>query len=180
MRNIAHHSARASVERSRCNPAFAHGTDIARHIGALAVNLLWAHLAPRLAGPIIVLVESGLVDFVSNVRTTGNVLHFASGDGFRVLSTGCSAVSGASMALLLWQALARDVRPIPVWSEAAIGAGIVLSVVVINTVRIVMTMQSVADYHLIHDGEGASWFNAFVLFAGLAWTIFGLRRELQR
>jgi hypothetical protein len=145
----------------------------------LSVNLLWARLALRLVTEQLEFVEAKLITLFSNATVNGNVLFFVNGGGDNViLQRGCTCVAAASMALLLWLAITRSVRPRPVRSELGIALAIFLSVVVINTTRIIIILQGRDFYHLLHDPNGAAWINALILLASLAWTLFGLRREI--
>ena len=57
-------------------------------------------------------------------------------------------------------------------------AGVVLTVVLINVVRLSLMAQSLAMFHMVHDETGAGVVNAIITFAGLAWAVGSVRHEI--
>jgi hypothetical protein len=145
---------------------------------ALAVQSLWARfIQAYLSGP-LEQVDLGAVSLFLGNPSHGNQMNFSHGPGGIIVAWACTSFANASLAFLLWVAVTRTVRPVPVRSEWFSILGVFATVFVINTTRLVFMAQSLPMYQLVHGPVGAFWTNLLMLLSSLAWAAFGLRREL--
>jgi hypothetical protein len=149
-------------------------------MAAISVNGLWADVAILFFGAQILAFDTYMVSWLMDVPASSNVLTVD--DGVRRLTIGmeCSFVSNASIALLLWIAITRAVRPIPLRQELYYGLAVFLSVIAINTIRI--SFMTVDPYWVIlfHQNTGAQYITLAMLTVTLAITAYSLRHELAR
>jgi hypothetical protein len=145
---------------------------------ALTVNLLWARVALMVAARPIEFADAHMVALLTHASVHANVVPFVRGPGSYLLLSGCTSIGNASMALLLWIAIARNLRPEPRRSDWLIAAGIMITVVAINLVRLSLMAQSLAAFEYWHSGPGAVTVNLAITIAGLAWAVLDTRHEL--
>jgi hypothetical protein len=147
---------------------------------ALTVQPLWGRFIPAyFSGPLERIDISGLALLLGR-DYAGNHMTFAQGSGAVVIAWQCTSFANASLALLLWVAIMRSVRPVPKPREWMNLLGVFASVFTINTIRLAIMAQSISMYHLAHGPVGAFWANLTMLLATVGWCAFGLRHELTR
>jgi hypothetical protein len=147
---------------------------------ALAVNLMWSKLLLMLFARPIENLDAGVVGLVRGVAVHGNVIDFVHGDERVAVLSGCTSVANASLALLLWLAVTRSVRPKPVASEFGYAAALFVTIVVINLVRLSLVADSRAAWAYWHGPVGDSVVDALITAAAMAWAVVGARREIFR
>lgn len=145
---------------------------------AVAVNLLWTPAAMLVLARPLAFVDAHLVGLMAATPAHGNMVGFVHGDGGMVIVAGCTSVANASLALLMWIAIARSVRPQSRPGDILIGAAIFLTVVAINVGRLALMAQDKQTFELVHGPVGAAICNLLITAAGLAWTAFDVRHEL--
>jgi hypothetical protein len=145
---------------------------------ALAVNLLWIGAAMLAFGAYAERLDARIVGLLTGAVVQGNIIHSLHGGSRVIVYSGCTAVTNASMALLMWFAIARSARPALRPTDLLVAAGVALSVFVLNTARLVVVAQSPAGYHLAHGPVGSPLYNALVTVTGLAWALWDVRKEL--
>jgi hypothetical protein len=147
---------------------------------ALTIQPLWGRFIPAyFSGPLEQIDMSGLALLLGR-QPAGNFMNFTDGHGAIVIAWQCTSFANASLALLLWAAITRSVRPVPKSGEWKNLACVFASVFVINSIRLAIMAQSLSMYHLAHGPVGAFWANLIMLLATVGWCAFGLRHELTR
>jgi hypothetical protein len=114
------------------------------------------------------------------VAVHGNVVDFVHGGERVAILSGCTSVANASLALLLWLAITRSVRPKPVSSEFIYAAAVFVTVVAINLARLSLVAGSRADWAYWHGPVGDGLVDALITASALAWAVVGVRREIFR
>ena len=145
---------------------------------ALAINLMWSKLLLMLFARPIENLDAGVVGLVRGVAVHGNVIDFVHGDERVAVLSGCTSVANASLALLLWLAVTRSVRPKPVASEFGYAVCVFVTIVVINLARLSLVADSRAAWAYWHGPVGDSLVDALITASALAWAFFGVRREI--
>jgi hypothetical protein len=147
---------------------------------ALTVQPLWGRFIPAYFSGPLERIDIGGLALLLGRESAGNHMTFAQGSGAVVIAWQCTSFANASLALLLWAAIMRSVRPLPKPREWMNLAGVFASVFAINTVRLAIMAQSMSMYHLAHGPVGAFWANLTMLLTTVGWCAFGLRHELTR
>jgi len=145
---------------------------------ALAVNLLWIAAAMLAFGAYAERLDARIVGLLTGALVEGNTIHQPHGVARVMVASGCTAVTNACMALLMWFAIARTARPGLRPTDLLVAAGVAVSVFVLNTARLAIVAQSPAGYHLAHGPAGTPFYNALVTVTGLAWALWDVRKEL--
>jgi hypothetical protein len=144
----------------------------------LTVQPFWGRFIETFLGPWLERIDISAVAAATGALAHSNRLDFAHGPGGLVVTWGCTSFANASLALLLWVALTRTVRPTPKPGEWLTLAGVFATVFVINTVRLCLMAQSLSMQHALHGDAGQFWIGLLLLLSSLAWCAYGLRREL--
>jgi len=147
---------------------------------AIAVQLLWSRLVMLVFITPIAGLDAHLVGLIVGSPVHGNVVRFAHGVGSVSILGACTSVQNASVALMLFVAIVRSFRPLPVASEIGYFLGAFLSVVAINIARLALMAQSLEMFHLVHGPAGESVVNMIITVNGLAWAAVSVRREILR
>jgi len=147
---------------------------------AIAVQLLWSRLVMLVFIAPIASLDAHLVSLVVGTPVHGNVVAFVHGVGTMSILGACTSVQNASVALMLFVAIVRTFRPLPVASEIGYFLGAFLSVVVINVARLALMAQNLETFHLMHGDVGESVVNAIITVNGLGWAVLSVRREIFR
>jgi len=147
---------------------------------AIAVQLLWSRLVMLVFISPIASLDAHLVSLIVGSPVHGNVVGFVHGAGTMSILGACTSVQNASVALMLFVAIVRTFRPLPVASEAGYFLGAFLSVVVINVARLALMAQNLEMFHLVHGDVGESVVNMVITLNGLAWAAMSVRREIFR
>lgn len=145
---------------------------------ALTITPLWGRVFPLfLAGP-LESVDLWAVSLVTGNMVDGNRMAYVHDSGSVIVGWSCTSFANASLALLLWVALTRSVRPIPKRGEWINLLAVFATVFAINTLRLALTAQSRAMHDIAHGPIGAFWVNVLLLLTTVGWCAYGLRREL--
>ena len=80
---------------------------------AITINLVWAHALLLVIDKPMEFVDAHLTALLAGTSVHENIVQFVHGDAGLVIFSGCTSVENASMALLLWIAIARCARPLP-------------------------------------------------------------------
>lgn len=103
----------------------------------------------------------------------------SSGDGYTlVVMIGCSSVHNVSIGILCWLSLTRVVRSAWCAADWFAGAAVVLTIVVLNVLRMTIMAASPSLYTALHGEIGAYIFDLLLLASALAITFLGLCNEL--
>jgi hypothetical protein len=145
---------------------------------ALAINLMWSKFLLMVFARPIEGVDAFWVHLIRGVQVHGNVMDFVGGQDRVAILSGCTSVANASLALLLWLAITRTFRPQPLLSELWLAGGLFLTVVVINTARLCLVVESRAALAYWHGPVGDAIVTALITAAALAWAFVGVRREI--
>jgi hypothetical protein len=145
---------------------------------AISVQLVWSRMLMLFFLEPLTGFDAGLVGLIIHQPVHGNLVNFVDGQHRMSIVDGCTSVQNASIALMLYIAIVRTFRPSPRVSEAYALLGVFLSVVVLNSARLVLMAQSLPMYHLLHGDVGATGINAIVTLTGLTWAIASVRREI--
>ena len=141
---------------------------------ALAVTQLWKAVGFKVLASPVVEAEAAILGAALhligfNAQVVGNVIHITPEHSL-ILLAGCSALSDLGVILLGWTAVFMLVRPglqVPVWRLAVVGG----ATVVLNILRLVLMSLNQDWYALVHNGIGASLYDALlcglVISAGL-------------
>jgi exosortase/archaeosortase family protein len=148
-------------------------------LAAISVQLLWSRLVMLLfLGPIAEL-DAFLVSLTTGSAVHGNTVQFVDGArGGMAILEGCTSVQNASIALMLFVAIVRTFRPAPRWSELYMFAGLFMSIVAINIVRLTLMAQNVEMFHRLHGDTGWVAINTIITVTALLWAAMSVRREI--
>lgn len=145
---------------------------------AISVQLLWSRLAMLFfVGPVADL-DAHVVGLIIQRPVHGNMVEFADGSHRLSILEACTSVQNASVALMLFVAIVRTFRPKPKVSELYFLAGLFISVVVVNIIRLTLMAQSIEMFHLVHGDIGWPVINAIITVIGLLWAVLSVRREV--
>ena len=147
---------------------------------AVAVQLLWSRLVMLVFITPIASLDAHLVSLIVGSPVHGNVVAFVHGPGTMSILGACTSVQNASVALMLFVAIVRTFRPLPVASEAGYFVAAFLSVVLINVARLALMAQNLEMFHLVHGDTGESVVNMVITLNGLVWAAMSVRREIFR
>jgi hypothetical protein len=146
-------------------------------LGAVMVSIFWApHALVALATP-LEHVDAWMVGQIARTTVYGNVVQMHDGNTYLVASR-CTSVHNASLAILLYVALTRSLRPQGGGSYWLMAAGVFVSAVLINVGRLALMAQSLSLFHYLHAGDGATIVGLAATATGLAWATFAVRREI--
>jgi exosortase/archaeosortase family protein len=149
-------------------------------MAAISVQLLWSRVLMLLFTRPIASLDAWLVGLILRQPVHGTTVTFVDGSHVMSILAACTSVENASVALVLFVAVARSFRPTPARSELLALAGVFLSVVAVNLARLALMGQNMAMFRLMHDGVGADVTNAVITTIGLAWAVGNVRREILR
>lgn len=147
-------------------------------LAAISVPLLWSRLLMLAFVQPIASFDARMVSLVIGQPAHGHEVYFANGAYRMSILAGCTSVQNASVALVLYVAVVRSFRPIPRPGELVAVAGVFLSVIAVNIVRLSLMAQNIDMFHLVHGDVGAAVVNLIVTLTGLAWAIASVRREI--
>jgi hypothetical protein len=141
---------------------------------ALAATQLWKGIGFKVLATPVVAAEAAILGAALKLIgfdavVVGNAIHITP-DHSLILLAGCSALSDLGLILLGWTAVFMLVRPgvqVPFWRLAVVGG----ATVVLNLLRLVLMSLNRDWYELVHNGIGASLYDALlcglVISAGL-------------
>jgi hypothetical protein len=145
---------------------------------AATVPLFWGALLPIFLSQPLESFDLYWVALSTGVHVSGNHLDYLHGTGGVMVTWGCTSFSNASLALLVWTAVTRTIRPVPRPGEWRSLVPALLCVFTINTVRLSLMAQNVRMYHLLHDADGSFWIGMLLLSTTVCCCLLELRHEL--
>jgi hypothetical protein len=139
----------------------------------IAVCQSWGKVVLHLfAGPLLA-VDATLVAWLlgsiegGGVERIGNLIETTNGQPLAIM-IGCSSISNISFALLCWMTVVRASRPEWRREDMAIAFGVVVTVIILNILRMGLMGLSREAYLLIHGPVGANVFNTLVLLTTIS------------
>ena len=145
---------------------------------AISIHLLWSRLLMLVfVGPVAAL-DAHMVGLITQTPVQGNMVRFVDGTHRLSILEACTSVQNASVALMLFVAIVRTFRPAPIRSEIYFLAGLFVSVVVINIIRLTLMAQSLKMFEIVHGDAGWAAINAIITVNGLLWAAMSVRREI--
>ena len=149
-------------------------------MAAIAVNGLWTDVLLLFIAEPLLAFDAHLVGWAMDVPVQGNVLILSESGAGLTIGMQCSFVANASLALLLWIAVTRAFRPVPIRSELYYGAAIFAAVIAVNTIRISFMTLDPYWIVLFHGNVGAQYISLATMALTLVVAAIGIRRELAR
>jgi len=147
---------------------------------AVSVQLVWSRIVMLFFVQPLATVDAHMVGALIGRPVHGHDVQFADGERMMSILGACTSVQNASVALMLFVAIVRSFRPLPVASEIGYFLGAFLSVVAINIARLALMAQSLEMFHLVHGPAGESVVNMIITVNGLGWAAVSVRREILR
>lgn len=145
---------------------------------AISIQVLWSRLLMLFfVGPIAAL-DAHAIGLIIQRPVVGNEVRFVDDTHRMSILSACTSVQNASMALMLYVAIVRSVRPEPRRSEIWALVGVFASVVAINYGRLVLMAQNISMFNFVHSGMGWPITEAIITVTVLAWAIGSVRREI--
>lgn len=145
---------------------------------AISIQVLWSRLMMLFfIGPIADF-DAHAVGLLIQRPVVGNEVMFVDGSQKMSILAACTSVQNVSLALMLYVAIVRTVRPSPRIAELWALLGLFATVVVINLGRLVLMAQSAPMFEMMHGGVGWSLAEAAITVAVLAWALASVRREI--
>ncbi|MDW6021943.1 hypothetical protein SAZ10_09225 [Mesorhizobium sp. BAC0120] len=141
---------------------------------ALTVPMFWSRMLFLLMSDTILRFDAVLVGLILGTGRSGNAIAFADGWGYFYIAPPCSSLANVSLALLCWVLVTQALgRPNPATRYCVLA---VVSVIVINVMRQVLTGLSHDNYALLH-GEAGNLILGWLIFAvTLAICLWGATR----
>ena len=145
---------------------------------ALTVPMLWSRLIFQFLANYILDADAIMVTALLGTERFGNLVRFADGSGYMMISPACTSFANVSFAFLCWVAVTQwaghkwsaiDL----LWSSLACA-----SVIFVNVARIALTGVSRGHYEAIHNHFMEGVIGFFILCLTVAFSVFGARREL--
>jgi hypothetical protein len=145
---------------------------------ALTAPMLWSRLLFQFFSKYILDIDAGLVASVLGSSRVGNMVAFADGSGYMVVSPDCSSFSNVSFAFLCWVTITQWAKhrfaPVDfIWLLLACS-----SVIFANVARIALTGLSHRNYELIHNESTSMVVGSIILALTIGFSVMGARREL--
>jgi exosortase/archaeosortase family protein len=145
---------------------------------ALAVPMLWSRLLFQFFARPLLDLDATMAAWLLGTERTGNLVGFADGSGYMVITPACASFANMTYAFLCWVVVSQWVnhrwRPIDfLWLFLACA-----SVVAINIIRIALTGQSHASYEFIHNQYGEMILGTVFLCLIIGFAVIGARREV--
>jgi hypothetical protein len=144
----------------------------------MAIDVFWLGAAMLVLGGHVEALDAHVAAALTGAAVQGNAVRFVHGGAGFYVAMGCTWVPNVAMALLLWFAIARSLRPRLRAGDLGVAAGLTLSVVVLNTARLALMSQDAQNFRLAHGPVGTPLFSALVTAISLAWTVWDVRKEL--
>jgi exosortase/archaeosortase family protein len=150
----------SSDARSRC-----------RRLGvvmlALSGPLLWGQIALSLFSEQLLSWDAHIVGALAHSPVTGNVVNFKGRHTTFFIMAPCSSVSHLTLATLLWATVTQLARKRVDWGSLLLCGAAMLSVVVMNILRLTAIATFPDAFFTLHDGWLAQLFGwAALLLAG--------------
>ncbi|MFI4966691.1 MAG: hypothetical protein ACHP9T_15140 [Caulobacterales bacterium] len=145
---------------------------------AISVQLVWSRLLMLFFLKPVASFDAHLVSLIIHRAVQGNAVQFVEGHHRMSILGACTSVENASVALMMYVAIVRSFRLVPVRSELYALLGVFLSVVAMNIVRLALMAQNIEMFHLVHGDVGGAVVNAIITLIGLAWAVTSVRREI--
>jgi hypothetical protein len=147
---------------------------------ATMVPLLWAKAVVHFFGPWLEQIDLWLLHAATGVPIRGNLIFFPDATDNLVIAWPCTSFANLSIAFAVWLALTRLFRPDPISAEWRSLAGVAITVVAMNSVRLFFAAQSREMYFAIHEPATFAVINLLLLVTTAAWALHGVRHELRQ
>jgi len=130
----------------------------------LSLSYIWKSVIFKLVSGDVLMIETEFIGsvvscFLDGVTATGNILYINEKHSLSI-GLGCSVFSNLSLSLLGWASLrvliTNTIPPITHF------IGITSMMVILNTVRISLMAIDFEWYDYVHNGNGATWYDAVV------------------
>jgi exosortase/archaeosortase family protein len=140
--------------------------------------MLWSRLFFQFFAQPILAIDAWLASAVLGTERIGNLIGFADGSGYMIVSPACTSFGNISFAFLCWVAVTQWANhrwsPIDLlWLSLTC-----ISVVAVNVVRLGITGLSYSNFEAIHNQTGEAVGGAIILVLTVGFSVFGARREL--
>lgn len=145
---------------------------------ALSGALLWGRVVLTMFSRPLLDIEAGLVGALLGARHEGNIL-WHDNDAIRlVVSPGCSAMAGLSIALLFWVTINAYYEVRIGWRAVATCVLALLATLLVNVLRMASMLRYPEQFEALHTGWGAqvAMWTSLILIVGIC--LFGARREI--
>jgi exosortase/archaeosortase family protein len=146
----------------------------------ITLGLFWSDALLLLLTQPLKALDAGLVGLLAGARIEDNIVYFLRGEQGYVLAEGCTSVQNASLALMLWMALARTFRPETRPRDILVALGVFGSVMAANLIRLALMAEDRQAFELLHSEAGFTVLNAIITALALAWVAFDVRDEILR
>jgi hypothetical protein len=146
---------------------------------ALTLSMLWGRLFFQFFSRPLLALDATMVTWMLGTERIGNMVRFADGSGYIVITPACASFSNISYALVCWVAITQWANhrwsPIDLlWSSLAIS-----SVVAINVARMALTAISQGYFEMIHNNYWReTLLSTLYLCLIIGFSVIGARREL--
>jgi exosortase/archaeosortase family protein len=142
---------------------------------ALTVPMFWSRILFLLMSDAILRFDAFFVGLILGTGRSGNAIAFADGWGYFWIAPPCSSLANISLALLCWVVVTQALgRPNAALRYCLLA---VLSVIVINVMRLALTGISHANYNLLHGATGNLILGWLTFAVTLAICLYGATRE---
>jgi exosortase/archaeosortase family protein len=144
---------------------------------ALTVPMFWSRILFLLMSDAILRFDAVLVGLILGTGRSGNAIAFADGWGYFWIAPQCSSLANISLALLCWVVVTQALRRPNAALRYCLLA--VVSVIVINVMRLALTGISHTNYELLHGAAGNLILGWFTFAVTLAICLYGATREVR-
>src|SRR5262249_9405827 len=145
---------------------------------ALTVPMLWSRLFFQFFAKPILDIDAIFVASTLGTNRIGNMVGFADGSGYMIISPACTSFANISYAFLCWASVTQWAKHPWSWIDLVWLCSAGVSVVAVNVLRIVLTGQSQWHYEVIHNQYGEMVGGTIILALTVGFSVLGARREL--
>lgn len=146
---------------------------------AATVPMLWSRLAFHFLANPILKIDAAFVGWVLGTDRVGNMVRFADGSDYMMITPACSSLANISHGFLCWVLISQVAGRR--WSSRDLlwCAAILATMIAVNTARISLEGLGMEYYRVIHNQwEGITAVNLLGLGLAVAISLYGVRREL--
>ena len=145
---------------------------------AVSFSRLWSPVLLKVFAHYFEIFDIFLLGKLLNTPTTGNTIQFVLEPERRaVVVMGCTSFANLSAVVLLWLVITRLIRLLPrVRIELKTLAYLLLTAIVINTVRIALMITTKEMYDVWHGPVGSSVTTLLLTFSAVGFAVWGAKR----
>lgn len=146
---------------------------------ALSFSRLWSPLLLKVFAAYFEQFDVFLLGQLLNTPTNGNTINFVFEPHNRALIVmGCTSFANLSAVVLLWLVVLRLIRITPRFSiELKTVLLLLITAIVINTVRIALMITTKNMYDIVHGSLGTSVTAFLLTLSSIAFAVWGAKRE---